>query len=60
MIASARSRMSRFGDRFEVHQFDLYSPDWWKEAPGLVRGREHSAIVRAMTTEIGIRFAGLD
>ena len=33
MIALARSRVSRFGDRFQVHHFDLFSPDWWNIVP---------------------------
>ena len=33
---------------------------YWCWLPGLVRGRLHSAIVRAMKTEIVVRFAGAD
>ena len=33
MIALARSKMKSFGDRFQVHHFDLNSLDWWNSVP---------------------------
>ena len=32
----------------------------FRALPGLVRGNEHSAIIRAMEAQIGVRFAGRD
>ena len=41
----------------------LYGPLtrlYWRRLPGLVRGREQSAIVRAMKPRAGVRFTGPD